>query len=96
MEQCNEKTGREDGDVNQNDYNNENDLDDVFFPVTVVHKTVTNVNVEDSNKQDNKKFLDDDAIMRCFDLSVSAHIKLAKVPVYEPFPSGSSKTNDAH
>lgn len=95
QDQYDEKTGGSHGDaVDKKGDSIESDLDDVFFPVTVVHKTIPKVNVEDPSNQDNKQFVDENAITRCFSLSVSAHIQRNKVPIYEIFPSN-SKTNDS-
>ncbi|KAL3801174.1 hypothetical protein ACHAWO_002745 [Cyclotella atomus] len=82
-----------DGGVDANDGSCERyELDEVFFPVTVVNKT-TALKADVCNAgQSEEAFVDEDAILRCFDLSVSSHMQQNPVPPrYEPITSDSSE-----
>lgn len=63
----------------------EPELDDVFFPVTVVTKTIVQNDAEDKQRQE--EFIDEDAIVRCFDMSVNAHVQKTQVHRYGPLTS---------
>lgn len=89
MDEDTKHTGRE-GDESCDDGQ---ELDDVFFPVTVVTKTIRHDGVNNSKQKG--EFADEDAIMRCFNLSVDAHVQRISVSQYEPVRSGSSGCPDS-
>lgn len=69
-----------------------NDLDDVFFPVVVVTKTIVLKDDVCNAGQSKEEFVDDNAILRCFDLSISSHLqKIPAVPRYEPIFSDNTE-----
>lgn len=74
-------------DNESNDVVEEDESDEVFFPVTIVRKTKTDVNA--TNNQQGE-FKDETAVVRCFDLSVAAHMNGTSVPQYEPLTSDSN------
>ena len=87
--------GYKSGDANvasENESNNvEDGSDEVFFPVTIVSKSIIKSDVNATNNQQ-EDFKDENAVTRCFDLSVEAHMRGSSVPRYEPlaFDAGAS------
>jgi hypothetical protein len=100
MNEDTEETFKDDAlryESNTNKEEEGDEMDDVFFPVTIVSKTIQKNGAEAENTREPSQcnVLDEMAIVRCFDLSVLAHLLHKPVPAFKPWTCDSSsvKTN---
>ena len=54
----------------------------------------SSTNAVNNNKPAGNKVVDEDAIMRCFDLSIKSHFGGTPVPVFDPVPPTPEKNDD--